>query len=117
MHYPAVASDPVLQCVSNLIGPSPVTSAKIAFAPLVPIIILSAMSFCSISSVDCKNLKIQTKNKNGNRTSKTINIHKNVTQPDTQYIEQKLKIKQTKKIGKRKLLLLHLINANLIIFR
>lgn len=56
-NYPAVASDPVLQCVSNLIGPSPMTPAKIALAPFVPIAILSSMSFCSIASVDCKNLQ------------------------------------------------------------
>lgn len=61
LFYPAVANDPVLQWVNTRTGDSPCTLDNIADAPCVPIALLSAMSFCSIASVACRNLNMKRK--------------------------------------------------------
>lgn len=55
--YPAVASEPVLQCVKILTRLSPGCWARIVLAPKSPIAWLSAMSFSIIASIADINLK------------------------------------------------------------
>lgn len=54
---PAVAKEPVLQCVKICTGPSPVIFFNIASEPYDPIALLSDISFANICSTVCRNLK------------------------------------------------------------